>query len=158
MMLATKGELKRKLGGGYRWLGGLLSAALLLGAISSAMADVTTDSTAGATGQNNGAETTHFTADYFDGPGGFFTAAGERIVKTAPNAFTKDSETILMSDISTWPAGTYTLDANGNFFIPGFSLTFSWLSDFDGQRAVSGTIVVTDNGDGTGTLDATLYY
>jgi hypothetical protein len=157
MMLATKGKLKHKLARGYRWLGGLLSAALLLGAISPAMADVTTDPTAGAKGQNNGAETTHFTASYFDGPGGFFIAAGERIVKTAPKAFTKDSETILMSDISTWPAGTYTLDANGQFFIPGFGLAF-WLSDFDGQIADSGTIVVTDNGDGTGTLDAVLYY
>jgi hypothetical protein len=114
------------------------------------------DPTAGAQGQNNGAETTHFTADYYNGPGGYFTAAGERIVKTRPKAFTKDSETILMSDISTWPAGTYTLDANGLFFI--FGVPYFWASDFDGQIAVSGTIVVTDNGDGTGTLEAVVYY
>jgi hypothetical protein len=100
--------------------------------------------------------TTHFTASYFDGPGGFFTAAGERIVKTAPKAFTKDSETILMSDISTWPAGTYTSDATGAFNILGVSLF--WASDFDGQIAVSGTIVVTDNGDGTGTFNGVFYY
>ena len=155
-MRATKGNLKHKLAGGYRWLGGLLSAALLLGAISSARADITTDSTAGAKGQNNGAETTHFTNDYYNGPGGFFVAAGERIVKTAPKAFTKDSETILISDISTWPAGTYTLDATGTFFI--FGVEYFWSSDFDGQIAVSGTIVVTDNGNGTGTVELALYY
>jgi hypothetical protein len=155
-MPATRGNPKQKLAGGYRWLGGLLSAVLLLGAISSATADTTTDLTAGAKGQNNGAETTHFTADYYNGVGGYFMAAGERIVKTRPKAFTKDSETILMSDISTWPAGTYTLDANGIFFILG--APYGWASDFDGQIAVSGTIVVTDNGDGTGTMELDLYY
>jgi hypothetical protein len=156
-MPATKGNLKHKLVGGYRWLGGLLSAALLLGAISLARADITTDPTAGAKGQNNGAETTHFTASYFDGLGGQFTAAGERIVKTGPKAFIKDSETIQMSDISTWPAGTYTLDATGAFFVSGVG-PFFWQSDFDARIAVSGTIVVTDNGDGTGTMNLALYY
>jgi hypothetical protein len=155
-MPATRGNLNHKLAGGYRWLCGLLSAVLLLGAISSATADITMDPTAGAKGHNNGAETTHFTADYYNGPGGYFTAAGERIVKTSPKAFTKDSETILISDTSTWPAGTYTLDANGDFVILG--VTYFWLSDFDGQMAVSGTIVVTDNGDGTGTMEVVVYY
>jgi hypothetical protein len=155
-MPTTSGNLKHNLAGAYRWLGGLLSAVLLLGAMSSATADTTTDATAGAKGQNNGAETTHFTAQYFNGPGGYFVASGERIVKTSPKAFTKDSETILISDISSWPPGTYTLDANGDFFILG--VEYFWLSDFDGQIAVSGTIVVTDNGDGTGTVELALYY
>jgi hypothetical protein len=148
--------VKHQLAGGYRWLCGLLSAVLLLGAISPATAAITMDPSAGAQGQNNGAETTHFTADYYNGAGGSFTAAGERIVKTGPKAFTKDSETILISDISTWPAGTYTLDANGIFVVLGVS--YFWLSDFDGRMAVSGTLVVTDNGDGTGTLEAVVYY
>ena len=61
-----------------------------------------------------------------------------------------------MSDISTWPAGTYTLDANGFYYILG--VQYFWFSDFDGQIAVSGTFVVTDNGDGTGTIELALYY
>jgi hypothetical protein len=145
-----------------------MTAALLLGTISSATAYSSTHVTTRVQGQNNGAQTTHFTASYFEGLGGFFTAAGERIVKTGPKAFTKDSETILMSDISTWPAGTYTLIPT---YFPGFGwfgvfhlpnvpsfIGFLWGSDFDGQTAVSGTIVVTDNGDGTGTMNLDLYY
>jgi hypothetical protein len=137
---------------------------ILLGsclAISSATAYSSTHIIAGVKGQNNGAQTAHFTASYGNGAGGFFTAAGERIAKTAPNPFTKDSETILMSDISSWPAGTYSI-VDGVFFIPsmipGIEFGFSWFSDFDGRVAQSGTIVITDNGDGTGTLNATLYY
>ncbi len=95
----------------------------------------------------NGAQTTHFTAAYDNGQGGFFTCAGERIVKTAPKAVTKDSETCTISDVATWPAGTYVI-GSGAF----------WISDFDGQVAVSGTIVVTDNGDGTGTMDIVAYF
>jgi hypothetical protein len=121
-----------------------------------ARAEVGTDPTVGAAGQNNGAGATHFTAFYFNGPGGFVTAAGERIVKTGPKAFIKDSETALISDISTWPAGTYTLDANGFFNILGFE--FFWISDFDGRIAVSGEIVITDNGDGTGIFNGVFYY
>ena len=154
-----------QLAGTYRWLGGLLTAALLLGTISSATAYSSRQLTTRVKGQNNGAQTTHFTASYFNGLGGFFTAAGERIVKTAPKAFTKDSETILMSDISTWPAGTYNI-VDGVFFIPmpgmpgmpGMEFGFPWSSDFDGRIAQSGTIVVTDLGDGTGTMNLDLYY
>jgi hypothetical protein len=163
--IQTQGKESRKvqLAGTYRWLGGLLTAALL-GTISPT-AYSSTHITAGVTGQNNGAMTTHFTASYFNGLGGFFTAAGERIVKTGPKPFTKDSETILMSDISTWPAGTYN-SVDGVFFIPmpgmpgmpGMELGLTWSSDFDGRIAQSGTIVVTDNGDGTGTMNLDLYY
>jgi hypothetical protein len=96
---------------------------------------------------SNGAKTTHFTAAYFNGQGGFFTCSGERIVKTAPKAFTKDSETCQISDVSTWPPGTYVIPT-----------TAFWFSDFDGQIAVLGTIVVTANGDGTGTMNIDAYY
>jgi len=104
---------------------------------------------------NNGAKTTHFTAAYFNGQGGFFTCSGERIVKTAPKAFTKDSETCTISDLSTWGPGTYPIVTS---FLPPPALSAIWFSDFDGQQAVSGTIVVTDNGDGTGTMNIDAYY
>jgi len=166
-----KNKLQRKLADDWRWLGSLLSAVLLLGATSSATAHTQnfkgfTSFAAGAPVNKNGALTTHFAASYFNGFGGFVTAAGERIVKTGPKALTKDSETILISDISTWPAGTYTLTPTsifgtvvGFFSIPIYpGVEFLWFSDFDGQVAVSGTIVITDNGDGTGTVNADLYY
>jgi hypothetical protein len=149
-----------QLAGTYRWLGSLLTAALL-GTISPT-AYGSTHIIAGVKGQNNGAQTAHFTASYPNGAGGTFIAAGERIVKTGPNPFTKDSETILMSDISSWPAGKYSI-VDGVLLIPmpgmpGMEFAISWFSDFDSRVAQSGTIVVTDNGDGTGTLNATFYY
>ena len=104
---------------------------------------------------NNGATTAHFTAAYFNGQGGFFTCSGERIVKTTPKAFTKDSETCQISDVSTWPPGTYPIVTS---FLPPPALSAMWFSDFDGQQAVSGTIVVTANGDGTGTMNIDAYY
>src|ERR1051325_3943297 len=79
----------------------------------------------------NGAFTAHFTAEYFNGQGGFFTGAGERIAKTGPKAFTKDSETLLISDISTWPAGTYIIVVE---FPPDSVTGYAiWFSDFDGS-------------------------
>src|SRR5215510_4204063 len=48
---------------------------------------------------NNGAQTVHFTAAYQNIIGGFFTCAGERISKTAPMPFTKDSEDCTMTDL-----------------------------------------------------------
>ena len=104
---------------------------------------------------NNGAQTSHFTAAYFNGQGGFFTCSGERIVKTAPQAFTKDSETCTISDLSTWPPGTYPIVTSP---LPPPASWAIWFSDFDGQQAVSGTIVVTDNGNGTGTMTIDAYY
>ena len=55
---------------------------------------------------NNGAQTVHFTAAYQNIIGGFFTCAGERISKTAPRPFTKDSEDCTETDLSTFPPGT----------------------------------------------------
>ena len=96
---------------------------------------------------SNGTQTTHFTAVY-----GQFTCAGERIVKTAPKAFVKDSETCLdSSGTGDLPAGTY--DFSG-----------LWASDYEYftfgtfRIAVSATIVVTDNGDGTTTWNIVAYY
>ena len=76
-------------------------------------------------------------------------------MKTAARAFTKDSETCTISDLSTWPPGTYPIVTS---FLPPPALSAMWFSDFDGQQAVSGTIVVTDNGNGTGTMNIDAYY
>ena len=104
---------------------------------------------------NNGAQTVHFTAAYQNLIGGFFTCAGERITKTGPKPFTKDSEDCTMTDLSTWPPGTYV----GNPFItvngvPGYG----WNSDYDGRFANSVTFIVTDNGNGTGHIALVAYY
>jgi len=103
---------------------------------------------------NNGAQTVHFTAEYQNAIGGFFTCAGERIMRGPPNPFTKDSEDCTMTDLSTWPPGTYV----GNPFITVNGQLYGWNSDYDGRMANSVTIIVTDNGDGTGHLAAVAYY
>jgi hypothetical protein len=103
---------------------------------------------------NNGAQTVHFTAAYQNGIGGFFTCAGERIMRGPPNPFTKDSEDCTMTDLSTWPPGTYV----GNPFITVNGQLYGWNSDYDGRMANSVTVIVTDNGDGTGHVNAVAYY
>jgi hypothetical protein len=103
---------------------------------------------------NNGAQTVHFTAAYQNPIGGFFTCSGERIRRRAPNPFTKDSEECTMTDLSTWPPGTYI----GDPFFDVNGVTYDWLSDYDGREAHLVTLIVTDNGDGTGHLDVVAYY
>ena len=103
---------------------------------------------------NNGAHTVHFTAAYENLIGGFFTCAGERITKTAPKAFTKDSEDCTMTDLSTWPPGTYVGDPV--FVVNG--VEYTWSSDYDGTQANLVTFIVTDNGDGTGHVALVAYY
>ena len=124
---------------------------------------------AGGALAGNGAQTTHFTAAYSS-----FTCAGERIVKTDPKGFTKDSETCSFTDLTEFPPGTYAITVG-----PETATESHWASDYELfvvgiggphcdpmwvpfgnciRQAVSGTIVVTDNGDGTGTLRVTAYY
>ena len=103
---------------------------------------------------NNGAQTVHFTAAYQNLIGGFFTCAGERITKTAPKPFTKDSEDCTMTDLSTFPPGTYVGDPN--FIVNG--VPYSWSSDYDARTANLVTLIVTDNGDGTGHIAIVAYY
>ncbi len=103
---------------------------------------------------NNGAQTVHFTAAYQNLIGGFFTCAGERISKTTPKPFTKDSEDCTMTDLSTWPPGTYVGDPV--FVVNGVGYT--WNSDYDGTQANLVTFTVTDNGDGTGHVSLVAYY
>jgi len=103
---------------------------------------------------NNGAQTVHFTAAYQNLIGGFFTCAGERISKTTPKPFTKDSEDCTMTDLSTFPPGTYVGDPN--FIVNG--VPYSWSSDYDARTANLVTLIVTDNGDGTGHVAIVAYY
>ena len=103
---------------------------------------------------NNGAQTVHFTAEYENLIGGFFTCAGERIRRRPPNPFTKDSEDCTITDLSTWPPGTYV----GNPFFDVNGLLYSWSSDYDAMFANHVTLIVTDNGDGTGHLALVAYY
>jgi hypothetical protein len=72
------------------------------------------------------------------------TCAGERIVKTAPNAVVKDSEDCTI--LNGYPAGACHDEFGG------------WLSDFDGQFTHNVTIVATDNGDGTSHEYVVAYY
>ena len=103
---------------------------------------------------NNGAQTVHFTAAYENLIGGFFTCAGERITKTAPKPFTKDSEDCTITDLSTFPPGTYVGDPT--FIVNG--VEYSWQSDYDGMLGNLVTLIVTDNGDGTGHVALVAYY
>ena len=101
----------------------------------------------------NGAYTVHFTAAYESPVGGYFTCAGERIVKIAPRVFTKDSENCTITDLSSFPPGTYV----GNPFYEVNGQRHGWRSDYDGQKARSVTLIVTDNGNGTGNVDIVAY-
>ena len=105
---------------------------------------------------NNGAQTVHFTAEYQNLIGGFFTCSGERIRRASPNPnpFTKDSEDCTMTDLSTFPPGTYV----GHPFFNVNGVPYTWSSDYDARTAHLVTLIVTDNGDGTGHLDLVAYY
>jgi hypothetical protein len=125
---------------------GFLLVSLALGCLAFSLPSVgRSDKSVGAP-LDNGAQTVHFTAAYQSNIGGFFTCAGERITKTAPKPFTKDSEDCTMTDLSTWPPGTYVGDPV--FVVNG--ARYIWGSDYDGTLANLVTIIVTDNGDGTG--------
>jgi hypothetical protein len=103
---------------------------------------------------NNGAQTVHFTAEYVGLIGGNWTCAGERISKTTPKPFTKDSEDCTITDLSSQPPGTYV--GNPVFYVNG--VPYTWLSDYDGRQANLVTFTVTDNGDGTGHVNLVAYY
>ena len=85
-----------------------------------ALAAVRSDSSVGVV--NNGAQTVHFTAEYVGLIGGNWTCAGERISKTTPHPFTKDSEDCTITDLSTFPPGTYV--GNPVFYVNG--VTYTW--------------------------------
>jgi hypothetical protein len=103
---------------------------------------------------NNGAQTVHFTAEYEGLIGGTWTCAGERIRRRPPNPFTKDSEECTITDLSSLPPGTYV----GNPFFNVNGVLYTWNSDYDGRQANLVTLIVTDNGDGTGHVNVVAYY
>ena len=92
-----------------------------------------------------------FTATYEGLIGGTFTCVGFRIHNPGS---TRDSEQCILTDLSTWPAGTYA--GNPDFKVNG--LFYTWSSDYDGVTANSVRIVITDKGDGTGHADVLAYY
>ena len=132
---------------------GFLLVSLALGCLAFSLpATGRSHSSVGA--RNNGAMTVHFTAAYQNAIGGFFTCAGERIMRGPPNPFTKDSEDCTMTDLSTFPPGTYVGDPN--FIVNG--VPYSWSSDYDARTANLVTLIVTENGDGTGHVAIVAYY
>ena len=133
---------------------GFLLVSLALGCLALSLPAVgRSDKSVGAP-LNNGAQTVHFTAAYQNLIGGFFTCAGERISKTTPKPFTKDSEDCTITDLSTFPPGTYVGDPV--YFVNGVG--YIWNSDYDGTQANLVTFTVTDNGDGTGHVNLVAYY
>ena len=132
---------------------GFLLVSLALGCLALSLPGTgRSDSRVGAL--NNGAQTVHFRAAYENLIGGFFTCSGERITKTAPKPFTKDSEDCTMTDLSTFPPGTYVGDPV--YVVNG--VEYIWNSDYDGTQANLVTLTVTDNGDGTGHVAIVAYY
>ena len=103
---------------------------------------------------NNGATTTPFKATYVNGSQ--FTCSGAHIVKTAPKAFVKDSETCIdsLGVADGFGVGTYDLTAIGWFS----DYYFFVASPSSLVLATSGTLVVTLNADGTTTWNVVAYY
>jgi hypothetical protein len=83
---------------------------------------------------------------YSNAVGGNWACIENRVMN---KNFTKDTFTCTISDLTTLPVGTYTI---------GQPPIVGWLSDFTGQLAISYTIVVTANGDGTGTVQGIALY
>src|SRR2546423_6146814 len=106
--------------------------------------------TANVAGAGNGATATPFK---FTAVG--VSCSGVYIVKAGPNAFQKEAETCI-DTVGYLAPGTYSLGPGG----------LGWASDYHLWvlhepvllRAISGRVVVTDNGDGTFSWDAVSYY
>jgi hypothetical protein len=82
------------------------------------------------------------------------TCSGARV--TQGNGKVKDSETCVLSgDTSRVVAGTYA--GAPKFCIPNNPCAV-WSSDYDGQIAKTVTITITNNGDGTFTMNVVAYY
>ena len=82
-----------------------------------------------------------------------FTCSGAHVVT---KNFIKDSQTCLVTgDTTGYVAGTYSGSPAG--FVPPCGICF-WQSDFNGAIATSWALTVTNNGDGTFTIDALSFY
>lgn len=126
--------------------------------------------TANVAGADNGSTTTQFTVAYdnaapeIGGDPGLVTCDGNRIVKTGPKPYVKDSETCVVTGQTSgplFPAGTSSL-------VPDPGPVYKWFSDYElfvayppftcFRPAVSGTITVKNKKDGTSTWTITAYY
>jgi len=92
-----------------------------------------------------------FTATYENIIGGTLTCVGFRIHNPGS---TRDSEQCILTDLSSWPPGTYA--GNPDYKVNG--MFYTWFSDYDGVTANSVRFIITDNGDGTGHADILAYY
>lgn len=121
-----------------------------------ALAAPSTGQLSGPGAQGKGAATGKIRATYDDSLIGHTVCTGARVDKSGGtnNQFVKDSFTCTFTNLAGMPAGTYT--GNPVFTVP--SGNYVWDSDYDGQQATSVTMIVTDNGDGTGTLRGEAYY
>jgi hypothetical protein len=106
---------------------------------------------------------TAFKATYpspsIDGGTATWTCSGAHVVNKG--SF-KDSETCIVSvDVAGFANGTYSGSPAGFLAGSPFGAGTEWASDFTGENgavATSWTIVETDNGDGTFTLDILAFY
>jgi len=106
---------------------------------------------------------TAFKAGYsvpaIDGGTSTWTCSGAHVVNKS--SF-KDSETCVVSvDVAGYANGTYSGSPAGFLAGSPFGAGTEWSSDFAGENgavAMSWTIVETDNGDGTFTLDILAFY
>jgi len=92
-----------------------------------------------------------FTAVYENMIGGTFTCEGVRV---SNKSLTRDTEECTLTDLSTWPPGTYI--GHPNYVVNGMG--YIWNSDYDGAQAHHVRIIITDNGDGTGHASLEAFY
>ncbi len=92
-----------------------------------------------------------FTAVYDNIIGGTFTCEGVRV---SNRSLIRDTEECTLTDLSTWPPGTYI--GNPNYVVNGTG--YVWNSDYDGAQAHHVRIIITDNGDGTGHASLEAFY
>lgn len=92
-----------------------------------------------------GATTVKYREGFTHTIGGVWTCTGVRVVN---KDYTKDSFECTITNLETLPAGTYVNSVFG----------YGWLSDYDGVGTYNFTLIVTDNGDGTGHVEGVAYY
>jgi hypothetical protein len=134
----------------------------LIGLMVAAVAAVGFGSVTAFANNGNGAGTAFkatYTAGAVDGGITTWTCSGAHVVNKV--SF-KDSETCILSgDVTGYANGTYSGSPAGFLAGSPFGAGTLWSSDFSGENgavATSWTMVESDNGDGTFTLDIVAYY
>jgi hypothetical protein len=134
----------------------------LVGLMVAALAVIGFGSVTVFANNGNGAGTAFkaaYPAGAIDGGTTTFTCSGAHVVN---NVSFKDSETCILSgDLTGYANGTFTGSPAGFLAGSPFGAATEWSSDFideKGAVAISWTMVETDNGDGTFTLDIVAYY